>query len=82
MINSNKLELDDEKLAISNCHWCGKELLGLLAEFVHCVICNERRLIEGVDKTFDPCPVCMTVKSRKLNFLNPDYKRNGDANYD
>jgi len=50
-----------------DCHWCGDELQGLLSEFVHCVRCNERRLIEGLSKTFDPCPVCMTLKSERVS---------------
>lgn len=66
---------DDRKSAIRNCHWCKEELYGLLAEFVHCVRCNERRLIEGLDQTFDPCPVCMTLKSKKWDFLNPDNEK-------
>lgn len=70
------------KLAIRNCHWCGKELQGLLAEFVHCVRCNERRLIEGLDQTFDACPVCMTIKSRRLDIINPDNKKNGGSIHD
>ena len=45
------------------CHWCGEKLQGLVSEFVHCIRCNERRVIEGLSKTFDPCPVCMTLKS-------------------
>ena len=45
------------------CHWCGEKLQGLVSEFVHCVRCNERRVIEGLSKTFDPCPFCMILKS-------------------
>jgi len=70
------------KIEAKSCHWCKEELHGLLAEFVHCVRCNERRIIEGLNHTYDPCPVCMTAKSRRLDFLNPDIKRNGDVRYD
>ncbi|MDF2426985.1 MAG: hypothetical protein OPY07_06590 [Nitrosopumilus sp.] len=50
-------------MGFKNCHWCGEELRGLLVEFVHCVKCNERRLTEGSDKMYDPCPLCMASKS-------------------
>jgi len=73
---------DGRELVIRNCHWCGEKLEGLLAEFVHCVKCNERRIIEGITHTFDPCPICMTLKSKKLDFLNPYSKNNGDAPHD
>lgn len=70
------------KLEMKTCHWCKDELHGLLVEFVHCVRCNERRIIEGLNHTYDPCPVCMTIKSRRLDFLNQDNRKNGDGNYD
>ncbi len=70
------------KIEANSCHWCGEKLQGLLAEFVHCVKCNERRIIEGLDHTYDACPTCMTVKSRRLDFLNADTKRNGDDIHD
>lgn len=65
-----------------NCHWCREELKGLLAEFVHCVRCNERRIIEGLTQTFDPCPVCMNIKLKKFDFLNPYNRRNGESIHD
>lgn len=70
------------KIEVDVCHWCKEELYGLLAEFTHCVRCNERRLIEGIDQTFDACPLCMAVKSRKLDFLNPDNEKNGGSIHD
>jgi|APSaa5957512535_1039671.scaffolds.fasta_scaffold02460_10 hypothetical protein len=48
---------------IKICHWCKEELHGLISDFVHCVRCNERRIVEGVNKIFDPCPICMAQKS-------------------
>ena len=61
------------------CHWCGDELQGLFSEFVHCIRCNERRLIEGLSRTFDPCPVCMTLKSERTGF-HSDNKIGGKEN--
>ena len=55
----------------NQCHWCREKLQGLLLEFTHCPKCNERRLIEGIDQVFDPCPVCTNLKSKKMDFLNP-----------
>ena len=52
---------------IKICHWCKEELHGLISDFVHCARCNERRLTEGLSKTFDPCHVCMTLKSKRVN---------------
>lgn len=49
------------------CHWCGDELLGVISEFTHCVRCNEKRVSGGTTNTFDPCHVCMTLKSRRIN---------------
>ena len=69
-------------MGIKNCHWCKAELQGLLVEFVHCVKCNERRLIEGIEGMFDPCPLCMTLKSKKMDFLNPINKKNRGFSYD
>jgi len=69
-------------LEIKNCHWCKEELQGVLVEFVHCVRCNERRIIEGLNHRFDPCPVCMTLKSEKLRFLNPESEKFGGKTYD
>lgn len=70
------------ELEIKNCHWCKAELQGVLAEFVHCARCNERRIVEGLTHTFDPCPVCMTIKSKKLDFLDVDNIRNGGRHFD
>lgn len=67
MSNERLITLNRVPLFVFNkkdCHWCGDELQGLLSEFVHCIRCNERRLIEGLSKTFDPCPVCRTLKSK------------------
>lgn len=50
---------------MSNCHWCGNKLQGIVSEFIHCIRCNERRLTEGLSKVFDPCPVCMILKSKR-----------------
>jgi len=62
-----------------DCHWCGDKLQGLVSEFTHCIRCNERRLIEGISKTFDPCPVCMTLKSERLQgHLESGGKKNGE----
>lgn len=61
----------------NGCHWCGEKLEGLVSEFIHCVRCNERRVIEGLTHTFDPCPVCMILKSEKSSFLSPNYERVG-----
>ncbi len=61
------------------CHWCREELQGLLVEFTHCVKCNERRLTEGLDKKFDPCPVCMTLKSERSRFSKSDNEIIGDG---
>ena len=65
-----------------DCHWCGDKLQGLLSEFVHCVRCNERRVIEGLSGVFDPCPVCMTLKSERSGFLKSDYEKMGGRVYD
>lgn len=64
------------------CHWCGDKLQGLLSEFAHCVRCNERRVIDGLSRTFDPCPVCMTLKSERSRFLNPNYEKTGGRTND
>ena len=58
---------------IKQCHWCGEKLLGLVSDFVHCIRCNERRLVEGLTPTFDPCPICMTVKSR-VEAMKPNFE--------
>lgn len=79
---STKFELEDGKVAVRNCHWCREELHGLLAEFVHCVRCNERRITEGLDHTFDPCPICMTWKAKQWEFLSFGNKRNGEGIHD
>lgn len=50
-----------------DCHWCGSELQGLVLEFIHCIRCNERRVSEGTTNTFDPCPICMALKSKGVN---------------
>jgi len=73
---------ESSKIEANSCHWCGEELQGLLAEFIHCAKCNERRITEGIDHTYDICPYCMTLKSRRLDFLNPDNKRNGGGIHD
>lgn len=49
---------------VKRCHWCTKELRGITSQFVHCPRCNQRRLTEGLDNIFDPCPVCMNLKSK------------------
>ena len=56
--------IESSKIETNSCHWCGEELQGLLVEFVHCVRCNEKRLNEGLDQTFDICPTCMAYKSK------------------
>ncbi len=66
----------------NECHWCGEKLEGLVSEFIHCTMCNERRIIEGLTHVFDPCPVCMTLKSKKWSFLNPDNEKNGGIIHD
>lgn len=64
------------------CHWCGEKLQGLVSKFVHCVSCNERRVIEGISRTFDPCPVCMTLKSERSGFLKPNHEKTGGLEND
>jgi len=59
-----KSSTESSKIEARVCHWCKDELQGLLVEFVHCITCNVRRLNEGLDKTFDPCPICRTLKSK------------------
>ena len=82
MIKSIETISNSSELEIRSCHWCKKQLEGILAEFVHCARCNERRLVEGIDQTYDPCHVCMTLKSKKLDFLNPVNGKNGGILYD
>jgi len=63
MQNTTESISESSKIDGKFCHWCRDELRGLLVEFTHCVTCNERRLAEGLDKTFDSCPLCMASKS-------------------
>jgi len=82
MKNTTEPISESLEIKVRECHWCKTELHGLLAEFVHCARCNKRRISEGLDHTYDPCPVCMALKSKKLDFLNPYSKNNGDAPHD
>ncbi len=70
---------ESSKIEARACHWCREELQGLLVEFVHCVRCNERRLNEGLDRTYDACPLCMTIKSDRSRFSKSDNDR-GERN--
>jgi len=48
-----------------NCHNCGDKLEGILAEFTHCPKCNKIRIVEGFDDSYDPCHVCMNLKTKE-----------------
>ena len=73
---------DSSEIEVRRCHWCKEKLEGLLTEFVHCARCNERRIVEGIDQTLDSCPECMTLKSKKLDFLNPVNGKNEGFSFD
>lgn len=79
MQNTTKPTSESSEIERNVCHWCNSQLQGLLVEFVHCVRCNERRLNEGLDKTYDPCPQCMTIKSDRSRFSKSDNDR-GERN--